>query len=75
MGLGFALFAAAIEQVDSTPMEGFDADELDSILDLPVRGLRSVLMLPLGYRDANNDWLVNLKNVRRPWAQFISEVK
>ncbi len=56
-------------------MEGFDADELDSILDLPVRGLRSVLMLPLGYRDANNDWLVNLKNVRRPWAQFISEVK
>lgn len=75
IGLGAALIAAAIEQVDSTPMEGFDAGALDEILNLRSRGLRSVLILPLGYRDADRDWLVNLKKVRRSREQFVTEVK
>jgi nitroreductase len=75
IGLAFALVAAATEEVDSTPMEGFDAKALDEILGLPARGLKSVVMLPLGYRDAGNDWLVNLKKVRRPRDQFVTEVK
>ena len=75
IGLGTALLAAAELEVDSTPMEGFDPNALDEILDLRSRGLRSVAILPLGYREAENDWLVNLKKVRRPRAQFISEVK
>ena len=75
IGLGTALLAAAELEVDSTPMEGFDPSALDEILDLRSRGLRSVAILPLGYREAENDWLVNLKKVRRPRAQFISEVK
>jgi len=72
IGLGVALVAAAFEEVDSTPMEGFDADALDALLNLRARGLRSVAIMPLGYRDAANDWLVSLKKVRRPRAQFIS---
>ena len=75
IGLGVAVAAAAIEGVDSTPMEGFDADALDELLDLRARGLRSVLLLPLGYREAANDWLVNLKKVRRPRDSFITEIK
>lgn len=75
IGLGVGIAAAAIEGVDSTPMEGFDADALDELLDLRARGLRSVLMLPLGYREAANDWLVNLKKVRRPRETFITEIK
>lgn len=75
IALAFAMMAAANEQVDSTPMEGFDAAALDTLLDLPARGLKSVLMLPLGYRDAGNDWLVNLKKARRPRDQFVSEIK
>ena len=75
IGLGTALLAAAELEVDSTPMEGFDPSALDEILDLRSSGLRSVAILPLGYRVAENDWLVNLKKVRRPRAQFISEVK
>jgi nitroreductase/dihydropteridine reductase len=71
IALGFALIAAAVEEVDNTPMEGFDPDALDAILDLRARGLRSVLMLPLGYRDADNDWLVNLKKIRRPRDRFV----
>jgi nitroreductase len=74
IGLGTALIAAAEEGVDSTPMEGFDAAAMDAILGLPERGLRSVVILPLGYRDEVNDWLVNLKKVRRPRADFITEM-
>lgn len=55
-------------------MEGFDPDALDQILDLRAQGLRSVLILPLGYRQAEGDWLVNLKKVRRDNADFITEV-
>ncbi len=75
IGLGAALIAAAFEEVDSTPMEGFDPDALDEILDLRARGLRSVAILPLGYREADKDWLVNLKKVRRPRDAFITEIK
>ncbi len=75
IGLGTALLAAAELEVDSTPMEGFDPNALDEILDLRARGLRSVAILPLGYREAENDWLVNLKKVRRPRVQFVTEVK
>lgn len=75
IGLGAALIAAAFEEVDSTPMEGFEPAKLDEILKLRERGLRSVAILPLGYRADEGDWLVNLKKVRRPLGQFASEVK
>lgn len=75
IGLGTALIAAAEEQVDSTPMEGFDPDAVDQILGLREKGLRSVVILPLGYREAENDWLVNLKKVRRSKENFITEIK
>jgi len=65
IGLGTALIAAATEQVDATPMEGFDSKALDVLLKLPEKGLRSVLIMPLGYRDVANDYLVNLPKVRR----------
>ncbi|MEI7970680.1 MAG: NAD(P)H-dependent oxidoreductase [Betaproteobacteria bacterium] len=74
IGLGIAMAAAAIEEVDSTPMEGFDPKALDDILGLPARGLRSAVMMTLGYRDADNDWLVNLKKVRRPLGRFVTRV-
>ena len=75
IGLGTALIAAAEEEVDCTPMEGFDPDKVDEILGLRARGLRSVVILPLGYREADGDWLANLKKVRRPREQFVIEMK
>lgn len=74
IGLGTALIAAADEKVDATPMEGFDPAKVDEILKLRERGLRSVVILPLGYRADEGDWLVNLKKVRRPFAQFVTAV-
>lgn len=74
IGVGTALIAAAQEQVDSTPMEGFDPAKVDEILNLREKGLRSVVMLPLGYRADEGDWLVDLKKVRPARAQFITEL-
>jgi nitroreductase len=71
IGLGSALIAAAEVQVDSTPMEGFEPAKVDEILNLRADGLRSVLLLPLGYRAESGDWLVNLAKVRRSSADFI----
>lgn len=74
IGLGTALIAAAEEEVDSTPMEGFDPTKVDEILGLRARGLRSVVLLPLGYRAAEGDWLVDLKKVRNPMEIFVTDV-
>lgn len=74
IGFGMSVAAAAFEAVDATPMEGFDADKLDAILGLRDKGLRSVTILPLGYRAAEGDWLAPLKKVRRPNEQFVSIV-
>lgn len=75
IGLGTALIAAAEAGVDSTPMEGFDPKALDEILNLKEKGLRSAVMLTLGYRKEDEDWLVKLKKVRRPKESFISWIQ
>ena len=75
IALGTALIAAAEQEVDATPMEGFKPAAVDEILGLPARGLRSTVLLPLGYREADKDWLVTMKKVRRTNDKFITEVK
>lgn len=64
IGLGVALTAAAIEEIDSTPMEGFVPDSVDEVLGLKELGLKSSVVLALGYRDAENDYMSSLKKVR-----------
>jgi len=75
IGFGLAIAQAAELKVDCTPMEGFNTDELDELLDLRSKGLRSVLLLPLGYRDAENDWLEKMKKVRKPKEDFVINYK
>lgn len=70
-----SIAAAAFEGVDSTPLEGFDADALDEILNLREKGLRSCVMLPLGYRDAEKDWLVNLTKVRKSKEDLVTLIE
>ena len=75
ISLGIAMAAAAELKVDATPMEGFNYIALDELLNLKEKGLRTAVLLPLGYRDEANDWLVNLKKVRTPKEKFITEIK
>lgn len=74
IAFGIAIAAAAVEKVDGTPMEGFKNAELDELLELDKKGLRSTTLLTLGYRDTANDWLANLKKVRRPKNELIIEL-
>lgn len=75
IGFGVAITEAAFLKVDATPMEGFQPAALDELLGLKDLGLRSTTLLPLGYRDAAGDWLVNLKKVRTPLNDFVIEFK
>ncbi len=75
IAFGFAIAMAAELRVDSTPMEGFDIEALDNLLGLKEQGLRSVTILPLGYRDEANDWLVHMKKARHPKNEFLIEIK
>lgn len=74
IAFGTALVAAAVEKVDATPMEGFIPAKVDEILGLSEKGLRSVTLLALGYRDETNDFLVNQKKVRRTKDELILTV-
>lgn len=74
IALGIAMVAAAEQEVDSTPMEGFDPSKVDEILGLKERGLRSVVLLPLGYRDPTGDWLLNMPKVRKSRETMVTQV-
>lgn len=74
IAFGTAIAAAAVEQVDATPMEGFVPSQVDEILGLSEKGLRSVTILALGYRDAGNDFLASSQKVRRSKELFVAEI-
>lgn len=67
-----AMIAAAFEEVDATPMEGFDANAVDEILGLRDKGLRTSVLLPIGYRKQSEDWLVDLVKVRKSKETLIT---
>lgn len=75
IAFAMAILAAAEEKVDSTPIEGFDPAAVDEILGLREKGLRSVVLLPIGYRDADKDWLVNLVKVRKSTEELVTTIE
>ncbi|WP_405397038.1 NAD(P)H-dependent oxidoreductase [Maribacter sp. Asnod2-G09] len=70
-----SIAAAAFEEVDATPIEGFDPAAVDKILGLREKGLRSAVLLPLGYRNESEDWLVNLVKVRKPMEELVTVIE
>jgi nitroreductase len=74
IALGFGLYAAALEQIDATPMEGFDSPTMDEVLGLEKLGLRSCVLLALGFRNAETDFLVKAKKVRKEKQSLFTTV-
>ena len=74
IAFAMAIAAAAEQRVDATPIEGFHPDQLDALLRLTGSGYRSTVLLPLGYRQEAEDWLVKMKKVRTPKEDFINEL-
>jgi len=73
LALGNLLTVCALEKIDACPMEGFEPDKYDTILNLKPKGLASVLVLPIGYR-AENDFMAALKKVRKDLKDSIIEL-
>jgi nitroreductase len=64
IALGQLLHTCATLRIDATPMEGFEKEAYDGILNLKKQGLQSVLVCPIGYR-SEEDSNQFLKKVRR----------
>ena len=71
--LGALLTVCAVENIDACPIEGFEPKKYDELLGLDGKGLESVIVLPVGYRD-ESDFFINLKKVRRGVDELIIEV-
>lgn len=74
IALGTALIAAAELKVDACPMEGFDTAKFDDILGLEAKGLKSVVIMPIGFRSAD-DATANYKKVRKAKVDMFHFVK
>lgn len=72
---GMAMVAAAEVEVDATPMEGFNNEELDALLELQKEGLKSQIMLPIGYRNADKDWNLTMPKYRKPLEELVLEIR
>lgn len=55
IALGNLLSAAAEIKVDVCPMEGFDAKEMNNILELDKKGLNTAVIATMGYRSEEDD--------------------
>ena len=64
LAMGNLLTVCAVEGIDSCPMEGFSPKEYDNIFKLKDKGLKSVLVMPIGYR-AEDDMFADFKKVRK----------
>lgn len=73
IALGNLMTVCAIEGIDACPMEGFNPDAYNKQLNLSELGLKSVLLLPVGYR-ADNDMFATLKKVRKPLTETVIEL-
>lgn len=73
IALGNLMTACAVEQIDACPMEGFEPEKYDEILNLNEAGLSSVLVCPIGFRsekDSNSE----LAKVRKEHHEIIIEI-
>ncbi|MGN0902898.1 MAG: nitroreductase family protein [Succinivibrio sp.] len=62
------LYGAASMGIDSTPIEGMDYKKCDEILNLKEKGMRSVAIVTLGYRAADDS------NAKRPKSRLSSDL-
>ncbi|WP_372792894.1 NAD(P)H-dependent oxidoreductase [Lutibacter sp.] len=72
--LGNLMTVCALEKIDACPMEGFVPEKIDELLNLKNLNLKSVLMLPVGYR-AEDDVMIGMKKVRKPINETVLEIQ
>ena len=63
--LGNLMFAAALEKIDTCPMEGYKQEIIDEILQLDPQKEKVAVTLAIGYRSTEDEFQ-NFKKVRKP---------
>jgi len=74
IALGNLMTVCAIEGIDACPLEGFVPSKVDELLNLSELNLKSVLMLPVGFR-AEDDVMNGMQKVRKPLNETIIEIQ
>jgi nitroreductase len=73
IALGNLMTVCAIEKIDACPLEGFVPEKVDELLNLKSLNLKSVLLLPVGYR-AEDDVMKGMQKVRKPLSETVLEI-
>lgn len=73
IALGNLLTVCGVEKIDACPMEGFVPEKYDEVLGLQAHGLSSTLVLPVGYRAAD-DMFSDFKKVRKSVSESVLEL-
>jgi nitroreductase/dihydropteridine reductase len=73
IALGWLMVCCARLGIDSCPMEGFEADKVNGILDLPARGLAVTALLPVGFRSASDSYAATPKT-RKPLDELVERL-
>lgn len=73
IALGNLLTVCATLGIDACPMEGFSAKDYDEKFQLEKQNLKSVLVMPIGYR-ADDDFMADLKKVRKTLGDVIIDL-
>ena len=74
IALGFAMIACAELGIDCTPIEGFNPQTMNELLELDTNKEEAVVLLTLGYRDASADHLLNKPKVRKSMRELVKRV-
>lgn len=56
IALGFLLSAAAQNEIDSCPMEGFDVEKVNAILEITKDGYSARVLCPVGFRSEDDEY-------------------
>lgn len=67
--LGIMVLTAALMGIDTCPMEGFNAEQVNAILGLKEKNLTAVTMFAIGYR--GNDPYASVPKVRRTYDDVV----
>ncbi len=73
IALSNAIAACAELKIDSTPMEGFEAEKYNEILGLSSKGLKADVLLAIGYRSDEDKTQYDVK-IRKPMESLFEIV-
>jgi len=74
LNIGAFLLGVSTLGIDATPMEGIEIAALDKALGLREQGYTGLVVVPLGYHDAEKDYNAALPKSRLPYAEIITEI-